>query len=95
VLECTPEECHLPVDSEDAIGQSSKAFNTLVDTLGSSLQLEMQMRTYTSMLASYLDTKQLCRHALHNAVTPNQGQQLSVDRSLYTVKESGRNRVVV
>jgi two-component system cell cycle response regulator len=39
-IDCTPEECHLPVDSEDTIGASSRAFNSLVDTLGASLQLE-------------------------------------------------------
>ncbi|WP_293892564.1 MULTISPECIES: sensor domain-containing diguanylate cyclase [unclassified Sphaerochaeta] len=64
IMDCTPKECHLPVDSDDSIGLSSKAFNTLVDTLGSSLQLEMQMRTYTSMLTSYLETRELCQHAL-------------------------------
>lgn len=64
VMDCTPSECHLPVDSEDAIGASSRAFNTLVDTLGSSLQLEMQMRSYTSMLTSHLETKKLCQSAL-------------------------------
>ena len=53
---CTPEACHLPVDSADAIGSSSRAFNSLVDTLGMSLQLEKRMRSYTSMLTSHLET---------------------------------------
>ena len=96
VMDCTPKECHLPVDSEDAIGLSSKAFNTLVDTLGSSLQLEMQMRTYTNMLTSYLETNQLCQHALHNllgvfdfsggAILVERGGALEVESSLGLVK---------
>lgn len=63
-IECTPEACHLPVDSADAIGSSSRAFNSLVDTLGMSLQLEKRMRSYTSMLTSHLETSDLCRSAL-------------------------------
>ncbi len=63
-IDCTPEACHLPVDSEDAIGTSSRAFNSLVDTLGSSLQLEKRVRSYTSMLTSHLKISELCQNAL-------------------------------
>ena len=31
--ECTPEKCHIPVDSSDEIGDSARTFNSLVDTL--------------------------------------------------------------
>jgi phosphate/sulfate permease len=30
---CTPEECHLAVDSRDTIGELAGGFNTLVDTI--------------------------------------------------------------
>lgn len=63
-FDCTPMKCHLPVDSEDAIGESSRSFNSLVDTLAKSLQTEMNIRSYTQMLTSHLETDALCRDAL-------------------------------
>ena len=63
-MDCTPDNCHIPVDSEDAIGRSSAAFNSLVTTLASSLQLEMEIRSFTRMLTSHLETNDLCKEAL-------------------------------
>ncbi|WP_320128452.1 GGDEF domain-containing protein [uncultured Sphaerochaeta sp.] len=63
-FDCSPLKCHIPVDSEDAIGESSKAFNNLVDTLAKSMQTEINIRTYTQMLTSHLETDELCRDAL-------------------------------
>ena len=63
-MDCTPENCHIPVDSKDAIGTSSRAFNNLVDTLAKSIQIEMDIRTYTQLLTTHLETDQLCRSAL-------------------------------
>jgi diguanylate cyclase (GGDEF)-like protein len=64
VFDCSPLKCHIPVDSEDAIGDSSRSFNSLVDTLAKSLQTEMSIRAYTQMLTSHLETEELCRDAL-------------------------------
>ncbi len=63
-MDCTPENCHIPVDSKDAIGTSSLAFNKLVDTLSKSIQIEMDIRAYTQLLSSHLETDHLCRSAL-------------------------------
>jgi diguanylate cyclase (GGDEF)-like protein len=63
-FDCSPIKCHIPVDSEDAIGDSSRSFNSLVDTLAKSLQTEVDIRTYTQMLTSHLETDLLCRDAL-------------------------------
>lgn len=63
-MDCTPANCHIPVDSEDAIGTSSRAFNHLVDTLSKSIQIEIDIRTYTQLLTTHLETDQLCRSAL-------------------------------
>lgn len=63
-FDCTPMKCHIPVDSQDAIGDSSRAFNSLVDTLAKSLQTEVNIRTYTQMLSSHLETDELSRAAL-------------------------------
>lgn len=68
VMDCTPENCHIPVDSEDAIGTSSRAFNTLVDTLSQSIQIEIDIRNYTQLITTHLDTDQLCRSALISLV---------------------------
>ncbi len=64
LVDCSVDECHLPVDSEDAIGKSSRSFNSLVDTLSSSLRLEMEIRSYSRMLTTHLEAKTLCYHAL-------------------------------
>jgi len=106
-MECTPEECHLPVDSADAIGASSHAFNSLVDTLGASLQLEKRMRAYTSMLTSHLETRALCSSALSTllgmfeleggAILVEEGGALKEQATVGLVKERdlGENAVVL
>lgn len=63
-MDCTPENCHIPVDSQDAIGASSRAFNNLVDTLAKSIQIEMDIRSYTQLLTTHLETDKLTRNAL-------------------------------
>jgi len=63
-FDCSSLKCHIPVDSEDAIGESSKAFNSLADTLAKSLQTEINIRTYTQMLTSHLEIDGLCHDAL-------------------------------
>ena len=55
--ECTPEKCHIPVDSSDEIGDSARTFNSLVDTLSASLSTERTIRDYTKMLTSQLELK--------------------------------------
>lgn len=64
LVDCSAHDCHLVVDSTDAIGRSSASFNSLVDTLSSSLQLEMQIRSYTRMLTTHLEVEALCQNAL-------------------------------
>lgn len=106
-MECTPEACHLPIDSADAIGSSSRAFNSLVDTLGISLQLEKRMRSYTSMLTSHLETAELCKSALSTllgmfdleggAILVEEGGALKVQASEGLIKQSSlkENAVVL
>ncbi len=66
LFDCDSLKCHIAVDSADAIGESSAAFNTLVDTLARSMKTEMAIRTYTQMLTSHLDTASICANALGN-----------------------------
>nr|WP_319473929.1 GGDEF domain-containing protein [uncultured Sphaerochaeta sp.] len=84
VLDCTPENCHIPVDSEDVIGASSQAFNTLVDTLSSSMRLEKEIRSFTRMLTSCLETDQLCKTALNSMM-----KMFSIDGGSILVETGG------
>ncbi len=83
-MNCTPENCHIPVDSEDAIGVSSQAFNSLVSTLALSLQLEMEFRSYTRMLTSHLETNDLCKNALSSLL-----EMFSVPAGAILVESNG------
>ena len=62
--DCTPEKCHIPIDSTDEIGESAYAFNSLVDVLSSSLATERTMQDYTKMLTSQLELELLTKSAL-------------------------------
>jgi len=62
--DCTPEKCHIPIDSTDEIGESAYTFNSLVDVLSASLSAERTMRDYTKMLTSQLELESLTKSAL-------------------------------
>jgi len=62
--ECTPDKCHIPVDSTDELGESAFTFNKLVDTLSDSISTERTMQEYTKMLASKLELGSLGSSAL-------------------------------
>jgi len=62
--DCTPEKCHIPIDSTDEIGESAYTFNSLVDVLSASLAAERTMRDYTKMLTSQLELESLTKSAL-------------------------------
>lgn len=65
LAECTEEHCMIPVDSDDEIGESSKAFNDLVRTLTISKANEHAVKEFNEMLSSQLDLDQLAMRALH------------------------------
>ena len=62
--ECTPEKCHIPIDSTDEIGESAYTFNSLVDVLSASLSAERTIQDYTKMLTSQLELESLTKSAL-------------------------------
>ncbi len=62
--DCTPEKCHIPIDSTDEIGESAGTFNNLVDVLSASLSAERTMQDYTKMLVSQLELGLLTKSAL-------------------------------
>ncbi|MBN1938326.1 MAG: GGDEF domain-containing protein [Candidatus Aminicenantes bacterium] len=62
---CAPESCSIVVDSEDEIGESSRAFNFLIEALSSSYRTDSAVRSFTEMLSSQLDLDTLASQALH------------------------------
>jgi two-component system cell cycle response regulator len=61
---CTPEDCMIPVDSEDEIGESAAAFNRLVESLSISMKTQAAVRSFSEMLTSQLEIESLAEHAL-------------------------------
>lgn len=88
-FDCESMECHIPVDSADAIGESSQAFNKLVDTLSRSMHTEISIRTYTQMLTSHLETDKLCGHALESLMEISGAQGGAI-----LVEDSGEMRLL-
>lgn len=60
---CTPEGCAIPVDSEDEIGESSLAFNHLVQALAQSMETEHAVRAFSDVLSSKLELEVLAQNA--------------------------------
>ena len=61
---CSPEQCKIMVDSEDEIGDSAQAFNSLVETLFSSMETENALNEFTHLLGSQLAVRDLSEKAL-------------------------------
>jgi len=61
---CSPEQCKIMVDSEDEIGESAQAFNSLVETLFSSMETENALNEFTRLLGSQLAVRDLSEKAL-------------------------------
>jgi diguanylate cyclase (GGDEF)-like protein len=60
----TPESCHIVIDSEDEIGLSAQAFNSMVTALAASHRTEDAVRSFTEMLSSHLELDVLTSQAL-------------------------------
>ena len=88
-FDCSSMKCHLPVDSADAIGESSQAFNNMVDTLSRSMHTEISIRTYTQMLTNHLETDKLCSHALDSLLELSGAQGGAI-----LIEDSGEMRMI-
>ena len=62
--DCDPEQCALPVDSDDEIGQSAAAFDRLIATLARSHAVETAMREFGTILSSAFELEGLADRAL-------------------------------
>ena len=63
--DCSPEECYITIDSTDEIGESARAFNSLVEALAASHQSEEAVREFSGLMASQLELEVLTDQALH------------------------------
>ena len=68
-FDCSPDNCYIEVDSEDVLGDTARAFNSLVDTLSVSLNTEIAIRRYTEMLTSHLNIDDLANRALQQLIS--------------------------
>lgn len=59
------EKCYYPIDSQDVIGESAKAFNALVNSLSNAFKSESAVRNFSEMLSSKLDLNELAKEALN------------------------------
>ncbi|MDA3833969.1 MAG: sensor domain-containing diguanylate cyclase [Spirochaetales bacterium] len=80
--ECTSDKCMIPVDSEDEIGESSRAFNNLVNELSLSLKAENSIKECNEMLASQLELSGITQKALDHIVdyTQSSGGAVLIER---------------
>lgn len=68
IKECDPEQCYIPVDSNDEFGQSTQAFNELIESFSSSLRTLDEIKNYTEVFSSQLDLLALSNIALGLAI---------------------------
>lgn len=66
---CNAEKCLILVNSEDEIGHSAQAFNTLVQTLSESIKTENSISEFTQMLASQLSISEMTAKALQHLLS--------------------------
>jgi two-component system, cell cycle response regulator len=65
---CTQDKCLVTVDSDDEIGESSQAFNTLVQALSHSLKTENSIKEFNEMLSTQMEVQGLTQKALDQLV---------------------------
>jgi len=65
ITDCADDKCMIAVDSEDEIGESAQAFNSLVKSLSNAFKLEIEVRDFTEMLSSYLELEKLAQESLN------------------------------
>jgi diguanylate cyclase (GGDEF)-like protein len=61
-------ECHIPVDSEDVIGETSKSYNKLVTSFISKLNESNSVRKFTEIFTNELDLDRLSEKAIHHLI---------------------------
>ncbi|PAT01926.1 hypothetical protein CI105_03455 [Candidatus Izimaplasma bacterium ZiA1] len=60
--------CHIPVDSDDVIGESANSFNELVKSFLTTLKSESSIRKFTEIFTNELDLEKLSKKALEHII---------------------------
>jgi len=60
--------CHIPVDSDDVIGESANSFNELVKSFLMTLKSESSIRKFTEIFTNELDLEKLSEKALTHII---------------------------
>jgi len=93
VAGCSPEECFLPVDSDDELGRTSDSFNRMALALGEALHTTSALRQLTERLVERLRLEEMAQMALEEmlAHTASTGGAvfLAKDGALQLVAASG------
>jgi diguanylate cyclase (GGDEF)-like protein len=61
---CKPEDCALPVDSDDEFGSAGAAFNRLLHALAESHKVETRISDFTNAMSAELDVQAICQAAI-------------------------------
>lgn len=79
---CAERDCHLEIDSDDEIGQTSESFNRMVDALTATIQTNDAVRAFNRELMAHLDERALAASALDmlSAWTGAQGGAVLIAR---------------
>ncbi len=80
---CNVENCAIEVDSEDEIGDSARAFNSLVSALSETYKKEEDIKEFNHSITSSLDLTSLCKVALDKLIERSfaSGGMIIVERS--------------
>ena len=62
--DCASEDCVIPEDSDDELGDGARSFNSLVTALSQSITSESVVRSFNIMLSSQLELETLTKSAL-------------------------------
>jgi len=103
---CDPETCSVPVETDDDLGDTARAFNGLIGTLADSFRAESDLRRFNQEIASQLDLMSIASFSLDTlvrrsrsaggALVVERGGQLDVvaSRSLLSPDKLGENPIL-
>lgn len=66
---CTPEQCSIPNDSDDEIGASARAFNSMVLALADSYRTEQAVQSFSDLMVSRIELDVLSEEALKHLMS--------------------------
>ncbi len=87
--DCDEASCYISVDSDDELGATAVAFNSLVQSLSNSYRTENSLKEFNKAISSRLELKELCDVALNHFV-----QYSNSDGGLVIVEQSGELKIV-